>query len=177
MMRTVVMDEAHASSLRYLSENEIESPWILSLNIQGQSSEYDVIWVMVGRLTKLAHFSSYTRRFQDVKLARIYIDEIIARNVILVAINSDRDGCFTSYFWQTLQKVLGTRLDMSTTYHPQTDRQSECTIQTCKDVLRACMSDSGGSWDVHLPLAEFLYNNSYHLSIRCALFEAWYGRK
>ncbi|GJU48409.1 putative reverse transcriptase domain-containing protein [Tanacetum coccineum] len=68
-------------------------------------------------------------------------------------------------------------LDMSTTYHPQTDGQSERTIQTCEDVLRACMSDPGGSWDVHLPLAEFSYNNSYHSSIRCAPIEALYGRK
>ncbi|GJZ82772.1 hypothetical protein Tco_0647945 [Tanacetum coccineum] len=104
MMRTVVMDEAHASRylvhpgadktyynlgdmycLRYLSENEIESPWILSVNFQGQSSEYDVIWVMVDRLTKELFFQLY-KRFQDVKLARIYIDEIIARNGILAEI-------------------------------------------------------------------------------------------
>ncbi|GKB37345.1 putative reverse transcriptase domain-containing protein [Tanacetum coccineum] len=59
-----------------------------------------------------------------------------------------------------LQKALGTRLDMSTTYHPQTDGQSECIIQTLEDMLRACVIDFGGSWDVHLPLAEFFYNNS-----------------
>ncbi|GKD11063.1 putative reverse transcriptase domain-containing protein [Tanacetum coccineum] len=89
----------------------------------------------------------------------------------------DRDGRFTSRFWQTLQKALGTRLDMSTAYHPQTDGQSERTIQTLKDMLRACVIEFGGSWDVHLPLAEFSYNNSYHSSIRCASFEALYGRK
>ncbi|GKE16668.1 putative reverse transcriptase domain-containing protein, partial [Tanacetum coccineum] len=86
-------------------------------------------------------------------------------------------GRFTSRFWQTLQKALGTRLDMGTTYHPQTDGQSERTIQTLKDMLRACVIDFGGNWDVHLPLAEFSYNNSYHSSIRCAPFEALYGRK
>ncbi|GJR28689.1 putative reverse transcriptase domain-containing protein [Tanacetum coccineum] len=75
------------------------------------------------------------------------------------------------------QKALGTRLDMSTAYHPQTDGQSERTIQTLEDMLRACVIDFGGSWDVHLPLAEFSYNNSYHSSIRCAPFEALYGRK
>ncbi|GJX25314.1 putative reverse transcriptase domain-containing protein [Tanacetum coccineum] len=74
-------------------------------------------------------------------------------------------------------KALGTRLDMSTAYHPQTDGQSGCTIQTLEDMLRACMIDFGGSWDVHPPLAEFSYNNSYHTSIRCALFEALHGRK
>ncbi|GJT01776.1 putative reverse transcriptase domain-containing protein [Tanacetum coccineum] len=106
-----------------------------------------------------------------------YNNDLVTRHRVPVSIISDRDGCFTSSFWQTLQKVLGTRLDMSTTYHPPTDGQSEHTIQTCEDVLRAYMSDSGGSWDVHLPLAKFLYNNSYHSSIRCALFEAWHGRK
>ncbi|GKA28191.1 putative reverse transcriptase domain-containing protein [Tanacetum coccineum] len=66
---------------------------------------------------------------------------------------------------------------MSTAYHLQTDSQSEHTIQTLEDMLRACVLDFGGSWDVHLPLVEFSYNNSYHSSIRCAPFEALYGRK
>ncbi|GKB09246.1 putative reverse transcriptase domain-containing protein [Tanacetum coccineum] len=66
---------------------------------------------------------------------------------------------------------------MSTAYHPQTDGQSERTIQTLEDMLRACVIDFGGNWDVHLPLVEFSYNNSYHSSIRCAPFEALYGRK
>ncbi|GKC73404.1 putative reverse transcriptase domain-containing protein [Tanacetum coccineum] len=78
---------------------------------------------------------------------------------------------------QGLRKALGTRLDMSMAYHPQTDGQSERTIQTLEDMLRACVIDFGGSWDVHLPLAEFSYNNSYHSSIRCAPFKALYGRK
>nr|GEZ08704.1 putative reverse transcriptase domain-containing protein [Tanacetum cinerariifolium] len=77
----------------------------------------------------------------------------------------------------TVQKALGTRLDMSTAYHPQTNGQSERTIQNLEDMLRACVIDFGGIWDVHLPLAKFFYNNSYHSSIRCAPFEALYGRK
>ncbi|GJV55880.1 zinc finger, CCHC-type containing protein [Tanacetum coccineum] len=75
------------------------------------------------------------------------------------------------------QKALGTRLDMSTAYHPQTDGQNERTIQTLEDMMRACVIDFGGSWNIHLPLTEFSYNNSYHPSIRCAPFEALYGRK
>ncbi|GJU97070.1 putative reverse transcriptase domain-containing protein [Tanacetum coccineum] len=74
-------------------------------------------------------------------------------------------------------EALGTRLDMSTAYHPQTDGQSERTIQTLKDMIRVCDLDFVGSWDVHLSLVEFSYNNSYHLSVRCAPFEALYGRK
>ncbi|GKA86290.1 putative reverse transcriptase domain-containing protein [Tanacetum coccineum] len=76
-----------------------------------------------------------------------------------------------------MQEALGTRLDMTTTYHPQTDSHSERTIRTLEDMLRACVLDFGGSWDVHLPLVEFSYNNSYHSSVRRALFEALYGRK
>nr|GEY95287.1 putative reverse transcriptase domain-containing protein [Tanacetum cinerariifolium] len=76
-----------------------------------------------------------------------------------------------------MQKALGMRLDMSTTYHPRTDGQSECIIQMLEDMLRACVIDFGGSWNIHLPLAEFSYNNIYHSSIRFAPFEALYGRK
>ncbi|GJS48943.1 putative reverse transcriptase domain-containing protein [Tanacetum coccineum] len=78
---------------------------------------------------------------------------------------------------KTLQKALGTRLDMSTAYRPQTDGQSERIIQTLEDMMSACVIDFGGSWDTHIPLAEFSYNNSYHLSIECTPFEALYGRK
>nr|GEW61599.1 putative reverse transcriptase domain-containing protein [Tanacetum cinerariifolium] len=77
----------------------------------------------------------------------------------------------------SLNKALGTRLDMSTAYHPETDGQSERTIQTLKDMLRACVLDFGKGWDKHLPLVEFSYNNNYHTSIKAAPFEALYGRK
>ncbi|GJV21580.1 reverse transcriptase domain-containing protein [Tanacetum coccineum] len=140
-------------------------------------SRHDTIWVIVDRLTKSAHFLAIREDYSTEKLAKIYVDEIVARHGVPVSIISDRDGRFTSRCWQTVQKALGTRLDMSTAYHPQTDGQSERTIQTLEDMLRACVIDFGGSWDVHLPLAEFSYNNSYHSSIRCAPFEALYGRK
>ncbi|GJR70089.1 putative reverse transcriptase domain-containing protein [Tanacetum coccineum] len=90
---------------------------------------------------------------------------------------SDRDSRFTSRFWQSMQEALGTQLDMSTAYNPQIDSQSECMIQTLKDMLRACVLNIRGSWDVHLPLVELSYNNSYHSSVRCVPFEALYGRK
>ncbi|GJS84159.1 putative reverse transcriptase domain-containing protein [Tanacetum coccineum] len=141
------------------------------------SSGHDAIWVIVDRLTKSTHFLAIREDYSMEKLARLYIDEIVARHGVPTSIISDRDGRFTSRFWQTMQKALGTRLDMSTAYHPQTDGQSERTIQTLEDMLRACVIDFGGSWNIHLPLAEFSYNNSYHSSIRCAPFEALYGRK
>ncbi|GKB20133.1 putative reverse transcriptase domain-containing protein [Tanacetum coccineum] len=108
------------------------------------------------------------------RLARLYLNEIVARHGVPISIISDHDSRFTSRFWQSMQEALGTRLDMSTAYHPQTDGQSERTIQTLEDMLRACVLDFKGSWDVHLPLVEFSYNNSYHSSVRCAPFEALY---
>ncbi|XP_069146071.1 uncharacterized protein [Solanum lycopersicum] len=84
---------------------------------------------------------------------------------------------FTSHFWRSMQKELGTRVDLNTTFHPQTDGQSERTIQVLEDILRACVIDFGGHWDQFLLLAEFAYNNSYHSSIEMAPFEALYGRR
>ncbi|GJZ69333.1 reverse transcriptase domain-containing protein [Tanacetum coccineum] len=138
---------------------------------------HNAIWVVVDRLTKSTHFLAIHEDYSIAKLARLYTDEIVTRHGVPVSIISDRDVRFTSHLWQTFQKALGTRLDMSTAYHPQIDGQSERTIQMLKDMLRACVIDFGGGWDVHLPLAEFSYNNNYHTSIRCAPFEALYGRK
>nr|GEZ43903.1 reverse transcriptase domain-containing protein [Tanacetum cinerariifolium] len=84
---------------------------------------------------------------------------------------------FTSSFWKSFQKALGTDLSMSTAYHLETDGQSERTIQTLKDMLRACVIDFRKGWVKHLPLAEFSYNNNYHASIKAAPYEAHYGRK
>ncbi|GJR32492.1 putative reverse transcriptase domain-containing protein [Tanacetum coccineum] len=110
-------------------------------------------------------------------LTRLYIKEIVSRHGVPISIISDHDSHFTSRFWQSLQNALGTQLDMSTAYHPETDGQSERTIQTLEDMLRACVIDFGKGWDKHLPLVEFSYNNSYHASIKAAPFEALYGRK
>nr|GFB09099.1 reverse transcriptase domain-containing protein [Tanacetum cinerariifolium] len=111
------------------------------------------------------------------KIARIYLKEIVTRHGIPVSIISDCDSRFASNFWRSLQNALGTRLDMSIAYHPETDGQSERTIQTLEDMLRACAIDFGKGWVNHLPLVEFSYNNSYHASIKTAPFEALYGRK
>ena len=141
------------------------------------SSGYDTIWVIVDRLTKSAHFLPIQETDSMDKLARLYVKEIVARHGVPISIISDRDSRFTSNFWRSLQDALGSDLDMSTAYHPQTDGQSERTIQTLEDMLRACAIDFGKGWDRHLPLAEFSYNNSYHTSIKQAPYEALYGRK
>nr|GFA24299.1 reverse transcriptase domain-containing protein [Tanacetum cinerariifolium] len=111
------------------------------------------------------------------KLARLYLNRIVARHGIPVLIICDRDGRFTSNFWKSFQKALGTNICMSTAYHPETDGQSERTIQTLEDRLRTCVIDFDKGWVKHLPLAEFSYNNSYHASIKAAPYEALYGRK
>ncbi|GJZ53689.1 putative reverse transcriptase domain-containing protein [Tanacetum coccineum] len=94
----------------------------------------------------------------------------------IIAKYVDRDSHFTSRLWQSLQSALGTQLDMSTSYHPETNGKSKRTIQTLEDMLRACVIDYGKGWERHLPLVEFSYNNSYHTSIKAAPFEALYGR-
>ncbi|GKC57537.1 reverse transcriptase domain-containing protein [Tanacetum coccineum] len=138
---------------------------------------HDAIWVIMDMLTKSAYFLPIHEDFKMDRLARLNLNEIIARHGVLISLISDHDSRFTSRFWQSMQVALGIRLDISTAYHPQTDGQSERTIQTMEDMLRACVMDFGGNWDVHLPLVEFSYNNSYHSSVRCAPFEALYERK
>ncbi|KAJ9557799.1 hypothetical protein OSB04_012413 [Centaurea solstitialis] len=138
---------------------------------------HDTIWVIVDRLTKIAHFLEMRETLPMDKLAKLYINEVVRRHGVPLSIVSDRDSRFTSRFWDGLQEGLGTKLKLSTVYHPQTDGQSERTIQTLEDMLRSCVIDFGGNWDTHLPLVEFAYNNSYHSSIGMAPFEALYGRK
>ncbi|GJZ56781.1 reverse transcriptase domain-containing protein [Tanacetum coccineum] len=112
------------------------------------SSGHDTIWVIMDRLTKSAHFLPMHEDYKMDRLARLYLNEIVARHGVSISIISDRDSRSTSRFWQSMQEALGTRLDMIMAYHPQIDGQ-----------------------------IEFSYKNSYHSSVRCALFEALYGRK
>ena len=137
----------------------------------------DTIWVIVDRLTKSAHFLAIKESSSAEKLAETFVREIVTLHGVPVSIVSDRDTRFTSRFWGKFQEELGTRLHFSTAFHPQTDGQSERTIQTLEDMLRACAIDFGGNWDDHLHLAEFSYNNSYHSSIQMPPYEALYGRK
>ncbi|GJR27559.1 putative reverse transcriptase domain-containing protein [Tanacetum coccineum] len=138
---------------------------------------YDTIWVIVDRLTKSAHFLPMRENDPMEKLMKLYMKEIVTRHGVRIFIISDRDGRFTLLFWQALHKELGTRLDMSMAYYPETDGQSERTIQTLEDMLHTCVLDFGKSWDRYLPLVQFSYNNNYHTSKKAAPFEALYGRK
>ncbi|GKD24907.1 putative reverse transcriptase domain-containing protein, partial [Tanacetum coccineum] len=121
------------------------------------SSGHDTIWVIVDRLTKSTHFLPMCEDYKMERLARLYLNEIVASHGVPISIKLDRDIRFTSRFWQSMQEALGTRLDMSMAYHPQTDGQSEHTIQTLEDMLRAV--------------------RCAYSSVRCAPFEALYGRK
>nr|GEU55041.1 hypothetical protein [Tanacetum cinerariifolium] len=111
------------------------------------SNGYDIIWVIVGRLTKYAYFLPMKKTDTMERLTRFYLKEVVSHHEVPVSIISDRNSRFTSRFWQSLQKALGTRLDMSTAYHPQTDGQSERTIQTLGDMLRTCKIDFKNDWD------------------------------
>ena len=110
------------------------------------------------------------------RFCRLYIREIVWLHGVPISIVSDRDPGFTAHFLKSFQKAMGTRLTMSTTFHPQTDGQSERTIQVLEDMLHACVLNHKGSWEEHLPLVEFVYNNSYQASIQMAPYEALYGR-
>ncbi|GKD11408.1 putative reverse transcriptase domain-containing protein [Tanacetum coccineum] len=145
-VRTLIMDESY--NLKYFQPEILKWKWEriamdFVTKLPRTSSGHDAIWVIVDRLTKSAYFLPMRKDYKMDRLARLYLNEIIARHGVPISIISDRDSHFTSRFWQSMQEALGTR----------------------------------GSWDVYLPLVEFLYNNSYHSSVRCAPFKALYGRK
>ncbi|GJY83655.1 putative reverse transcriptase domain-containing protein [Tanacetum coccineum] len=175
-LRALIMHESHKSNYSIHPRSDKMYQDLNKLywwpNMKTEIAKY-----VVDRLTKSVHFLPMKENDSMEKLTRQYLKEVVSRHGVPVSIISDRDGRFTSQFWQSLQDALGTQLDMSTTYHPQTDGQSERTIQTLEDMLRACVMDFGKTWDRHLPLIEFSYNNSYHTSIKAAPFEALYGRK
>ncbi|KAA3484379.1 Retrotransposon protein, Ty3-gypsy subclass [Gossypium australe] len=141
------------------------------------ASKKNAIWVIVDRLTKSAHFIAVRTNWSLQKLAEFYIRENVRLHGILVSIIFERDPLFTSRFWRQLHESLGTRLHFSTTFHQQTDRKSERVIQILKDILRACVIDFESGWECYLPLAEFVYNNSFQSSIQMAPYEALYGRR
>ncbi|KAA3469684.1 DNA/RNA polymerases superfamily protein [Gossypium australe] len=118
----------------------------------------DAMWVVVDRLTKSAHFIPVRTDYPLKKLA-------------------DLDPRFTSRFWKKLQEALGTKLNFSTAFHPQTEGQWERVIQTLEDMLRCCVLEFQGSWERYLSLVEFAYNNSYQSSLKMAPYEALYGHK
>ncbi|GKE15481.1 putative reverse transcriptase domain-containing protein, partial [Tanacetum coccineum] len=183
-VRTLIMDEAHKSKYS-IHPGADKMYYDLRDKYWWSGMKKEIAEFVIKYLTCLKVKAEYQRPsgllqqpeipdYEMDRLARLYLNEIVARHGVPILIISDHDSRFTSRFWQSMQEALGTRLDMSTAYHPQTDGQSECIIQTLEDMLRVCVLDFGGSWDVHLLLVEFSYNNSYHSSVRFAMFEALY---
>nr|GFA55984.1 putative reverse transcriptase domain-containing protein [Tanacetum cinerariifolium] len=163
-LRTVIMHESHKSKY--------------SIH-PGSDKMYQDMKKLYWWPNMKADIATYVSKETDPmdKLTRIYLKEVVTRHGIPISIISDHNPRFVSNFWRSLQNALGTRLDMSTTYHPETDGQSERTIQTLEDMLRAYAIDFGKGWVNHLPLVKFSYNNSYHATIKAAPFEALYCRK
>nr|GEY34959.1 putative reverse transcriptase domain-containing protein [Tanacetum cinerariifolium] len=174
-LRDLIMDESHKSkySIHLRSTKMYQDLRKLYWwpNMKADIATY------VGQCLTCAKPTFFQRKTDSIeKLAELYLKEIVCRHGVPVSVISNRGSLFTSRFWVSPQKALGTQLDLSTTYHPETDGQSERTIQTLEDMLWACVIDFGSSWDKHLPLVEFSYNNSYHTSIKAAPFKALYGR-
>jgi hypothetical protein len=139
--------------------------------------KHDSIWVIVDRLTKTSHFIPVHTTYSAERYAEIYIDLIVRLHGVPKTILSDRGTQFVARFWAQVHESLGTKLIHSSSYHPQTDGQTERVNQVVEDMLRACVIHFDKSWDKCLALAEFAYNNSYQASLKMAPFEALYGRR
>jgi hypothetical protein len=137
----------------------------------------DSVWVIVDHLTKVAHFVPVKTQHQTERLAELYVEHILRLHEAPKSIVSDRGPQFVAKFWRSFHKLMGTTLNYSTTFHPQTDGQIERVNQVLEDMLRACALTYGTDWESSLPFAEFSYNNNYQASLRMAPFEALYGRK
>jgi transposase InsO family protein len=137
----------------------------------------DSIWVVVDRLTKTAHFIAVHTTYSVHQYAELYKDQIVRLHGIPKTIISHRGTQFVAHFWEQLHECLGTKLIRSSSYHPQTDGQTERINQILEDMLRASILHFDKSWDKCLSLVEFSYNNSYQASLKMAPFDALYGRR
>jgi hypothetical protein len=147
------------------------------VGLPNTSRHHDSIWVIVDRLTKMAHFLPVHTTHKAEKYAEIYIDQIVCLHGIPRTIVFDRGALFVAHFWEQLQKSLGTTVIRSSAYHPQTNGQTERVNKILEDMLRACVLHYDKNWDKCLSLAEFSYNNSYQSILRMTPFEALYGRR
>src|SRR4051812_44843308 len=138
---------------------------------------HDAIFVVIDRFSKVAHFLPIKEKISAIQLADLYISRIVSLHGISLDISSDRGSIFTSRFWNSFQEAMGTRLNFSTAYHPQSQGQVERVNQVLEDILRACVISFGNIWEESLPFAELSYNNSYQASLRMDPFEVLYGRK
>jgi hypothetical protein len=122
---------------------------------------YDAIWVIVDRLTKVAHFIPIKTTYKGSQLAELYMGWIVCLHGVPKKNVSDKGSQFTSRLWKSFHENMDTKFNFSSAYHPHTDGQTERTNQVLEDMLRACALQHGSSWDKSLPYAEFSNNNSY----------------
>jgi hypothetical protein len=141
-----------------------------------KSRNKSVIMVVVDRLSKYAHFFSLQHPFTTSMMAQIFMDQVFKLHGMLQCIVSDRDPNFTRKFWQELFKIQGTELHLNTTYHPQIDGQTKVLNNFLETYLRCFASENQNQWAQWLPLAEWLYNNSYHKTTCMTPFEEVYGQ-
>lgn len=173
----------HQHPTELLQPNAIPNwKWqIISMDfVQGlpmSRNKHNAILVVVDRLTKVAHFIPGNLSDRAPTIAYKFLHEIFRLRGVPEKIISDRDARMTSRFWQTLFSALGTQLNISSTYHPETDGQTERVNQVLEDLLRMYCMDQQYKWEEYLPLVEFAHNNSYQSSIKMAPFEALYGRR
>jgi transposase InsO family protein len=141
------------------------------------SKGYDSIWVIVDRLTKVAHFIPVKTTYKESQLAELYMARIVCLHGVPKKIVLDRGSEFTSRFWKSFPENVDTKLNFSSAYHRQTNGQTERTNQVLEDMLRACALQHGSSWDKSLPYVEFSYNSSYQASLKMSPFEALTGER
>lgn len=139
------------------------------------SNRYNVIMVVVDKFTKYAHFIPLAHPFTAIQVAQAYMDHIYKLHGLPQALISDRDRIFTSAIWQNLFKLFDTQLLMSSSYHPQTDGQTERLHQCLESFLRCVVSTCPKQWHKWLATAEFRYNTAYHIALGRTPFEVLYG--
>ncbi|MCO5558341.1 hypothetical protein L7F22_011922 [Adiantum nelumboides] len=141
------------------------------------TGNYDSIFVIVAKLTKVAHLIPVKQTAIAVDIAQVFVKEIVRLHGIPTRIISDRDAKFTSKFWQAMFQSLGTQLNLSTAYHPETDGQTERVNQVIEDMLQAYCNQQPQKWIKFLHLVEFAYNSSHHRSLGMSPFKALYGQE
>jgi len=137
----------------------------------------DSIMVVIDKLTKFAHFILVKSTYKDINIAKIFKKEVFKMHGLPKTIISYRDTKFTSNFWKTLFNGLGTQLSFSTTYHPQTNGQTERTNLIVEEMLWIYIMDCPTKWEDYLHLVEFSYNNGYRSSLKMSHFEVMYVRR
>ncbi|CAI7867914.1 unnamed protein product [Closterium sp. NIES-53] len=158
-----------------------EQPWqVVSLDfitgLPPTNAGHDAILVVIDKFSKMGYFIPTHTTARTEETAQLFLKHIISQHGIPTTLISDRDPKFTSKFWKELMSLMGTRLAMSSTYHPQTDGQTERLNQIVEQLLRAACKDDINKWDSHLPVLEFAYNNAKHAATGETPFFLCYGR-